>query len=296
MSKQCRAHSASESSCDACFYYDENKRLEAIATTLRGELAALQDAYDAHLYGVGLERETLKQLGLVDEADDVNAGSWRNARAEKAEAERDTLARRVAELEVLVKCPREEDHLRIDALTAENGRLREALINAQVLLQAESVVHPDDAILTCCINRVDAALAGGGDPLACPGCGKNPCNGEPLAPGERPTDYVCDCCEDGRHRQTACEDRPPKPVAGADWRCACGWTRQHNGHCMACNKLVGAAPSEAADDELSVSEEMHLTAARCASGEHCWCYRTKGKRCCDCRVKANTARITKEPK
>jgi hypothetical protein len=47
--------------------------------------------------------------------------------AKQLRAERDTLSRRVAELEVLVKCPREEDHLRIDALTAENGRLLKLL-------------------------------------------------------------------------------------------------------------------------------------------------------------------------
>jgi hypothetical protein len=91
----------------------------------------------------------------------------------------------VAELEVLVKCPREEDHLRIDALTAENGRLREELqynkwfaerhnqhleslnkADARIdeltaLLRDMPVIHTasDDDWLA----RVDAALAGGGD-------------------------------------------------------------------------------------------------------------------------------------
>jgi hypothetical protein len=143
---------------------------EAIATTLRAELEDVRGDY-------GLEVQVKR---------DAEAESRRHCeRADTAIAERDTLARRVAELEVLVKCPREEDHLRIDALTAENGRLREELqynkwfaerhnqhleslnkADARIdeltaLLRDMPVIHTasDDDWLA----RVDAALAGGGD-------------------------------------------------------------------------------------------------------------------------------------
>jgi hypothetical protein len=145
--------------------YQSRQLIEAhaIATTLRGELADMT-----------AQRDDATKNALF--FDGLNA---------QLRAERDTLASRVAELEVLVKCPREEDHLRIDALTAENGRLREELqydkwfaerhnqhleslnkADARIdeltaLLRDMPVIHTasDDDWL----DRVDATLAGGGD-------------------------------------------------------------------------------------------------------------------------------------
>lgn len=259
MSKQCRAHSASESGCDACFYYDENKRLEAIATTLRGELAKekstvgiiadwLDEAVEQIAKGDNLyrqtaaERDALKdhrdelQRQLDDEARQhavTNAerkaalaerDEWHGlakvceAQRTEARAERDTLARRMEELEDGVR--NMHDNIvaggqrisalleRIDTLTAENGRLTSIIEAARRMVKPQpgdgdwacDECRPNSEILQpgfkCWRHaplRVDAALAGGGekrDDCGCPdsthqGClrGCPACEGSPAKGG-----------------------------------------------------------------------------------------------------------------
>jgi hypothetical protein len=129
---------------------------EAIATTLRAELAE---------YKQGIEPDgTGRHASYVVAKNKYKAAMADN---EQLRAERDTLARRVAELEVLVKCPREEDHLRIDELTALLRICKLTIENARSILEdIDDIDEDDDANVQDILDRVDAALAADTQPVA----------------------------------------------------------------------------------------------------------------------------------
>jgi hypothetical protein len=221
----------------------------AIATTLRGELAETKRLNENQAVMVVLLRKEREEL----------------------RAERDTLARRVAELEVLVKCPREEDHLRIDELTALLRICKLTIENARSILEdIDDIDEDDDANVQDILDRVDAALAADTQPVA----GVESNRGTVEADGHN---VFCTFRDDG---ECICGVAPSEgaesPILWNDCQDCDGYGYEHCGNdkcmrddCRNCFRCRGSG-------KLTRNGEPYVEAKR--------------------TVLADTARITKEPK